>query len=397
ALRESEEKYRNLVENAHDGIAIVQDQRLRYVNPQLARMLGRSVDEMLATPVSAYIDQETLDRVLREFTSLVEQDDTVMDWEGPFVNGRGKNVEAKARISPIMYGGRPAALLFLYDLTERKRAERIIADQQLKMTTSAKMSELGVMATGIAHEIKNPLAVLSAAAEQLHDLCAQPAPDKAAAEKLIAAMLRNVTRMGSIVKSLENFSRDSANASFEETSIKTVVDDILELCRARFRAYHVALTVSDTPPELQLACQATQLGQVLLNLLNNALDAAAGMPERWVRLDIAEFGETIEFAVTDSGGGLPPDLSEKIFRPFFTTKPAGKGIGLGLVISKEIVETHGGLLFIDASCPNTRFVVRLPKQRQAKTADVRKDALPYGTGFDLWDASQTPNEPDAAF
>lgn len=101
--------------------------------------------------------------------------------------------------------------------------------------------------------------------------------------------------------------------------------------------------------------------EVLLNLLNNAFDAVQAMqPSAWVRIEVQDAGDTVVIAVTDSGSGIPPEISAKMFDPLFTTKPAGKSTGVGLKVSREIVERHGGTLALDASSRNTRFVLRVP-------------------------------------
>lgn len=100
-----------------------------------------------------------------------------------------------------------------------------------------------------------------------------------------------------------------------------------------------------------------------MNLLNNAYDAVAALPDKWVRLDVKDDGDAVVFSVTDSGPGLSPDVCDKVFVPFYTTKQQGNGVGLGLSISKTIVEIHNGELDLDTGCPNTRFVVRVPKRQ----------------------------------
>jgi C4-dicarboxylate-specific signal transduction histidine kinase len=105
---------------------------------------------------------------------------------------------------------------------------------------------------------------------------------------------------------------------------------------------------------------------VLVNLLNNAFDAVSERPKnekRWVKLEAVAHGSAVEFAVTDSGPGIPDDVAEKMFTQFFTTKPAGKGTGLGLSISRKILEAHRGILKLDKESKHTRFLVGLPRKQ----------------------------------
>jgi signal transduction histidine kinase len=100
---------------------------------------------------------------------------------------------------------------------------------------------------------------------------------------------------------------------------------------------------------------------VILNLLNNAVDAVGPLADKWVEVQVKGIGEEVEISVMDSGSGIPEKLRDKIGQPFFTTKTIGQGTGLGLSISKGIVEAHGGRLSLDLECEHTRFLVRLPK------------------------------------
>lgn len=109
-----------------------------------------------------------------------------------------------------------------------------------------------------------------------------------------------------------------------------------------------------------LNCRGVQISQVLLNLLNNAFDAIELLPEKWIKLDAMKMEDTIVIHVTDSGHGIPEEEREKIFQPFYTTKPIGKGTGLGLSLSRKIVQDHKGTLTLDTNSAHTRFVIKIP-------------------------------------
>ena len=138
---------------------------------------------------------------------------------------------------------------------------------------------------------------------------------------------------------------------------------VLELCQKRFESNGVELKIEGQEIKSRTRCRPAQIGQVVLNLLGNACDAAltSFRSPKWVRLKIAELSEEVEIAIEDSGDGVPLAVRGKIFQPFFTTKGVGKGTGLGLSISQRIVAQHGGRLFLDETATQTRFVIRLPK------------------------------------
>jgi C4-dicarboxylate-specific signal transduction histidine kinase len=100
-----------------------------------------------------------------------------------------------------------------------------------------------------------------------------------------------------------------------------------------------------------------------MNLLNNAEEAVENLPERWIAVDIQDTGERIRLLVTDSGAGIPPEVGARLMEPFFTTKEVGRGTGLGLPISKTIVESHNGNIHLNTECANTQFIVELPKRQ----------------------------------
>ena len=132
------------------------------------------------------------------------------------------------------------------------------------------------------------------------------------------------------------------------------------MCRSRFFYQNVELIV-ECDPGIVVACRPTQIAQVILNLLNNAYDAVSLLPEKWIRLTVtAVSAGAVEICITDSGHGVPTTILDKIMQPFFTTKEVGRGVGLGLSISQQIIDDHRGKLYLDASHPNTRFVVELP-------------------------------------
>lgn len=259
----------------------------------------------------------------------------------------------------------------LVNALQRKHTDQIIAEQRAKMAAASKMSSLGEMASGVAHEINNPLAVISGAAEQLIEAVTADQVNRDSVARLSARISRNTTRIGRIVRSLRIFSRDDDRDPRIEVSLLDIVAETLELCRARFRAHRIALEVGPIPADLRIECRPTQIAQVLLNLLNNAHDAIENLDEKWVRLDVEDRGGYVELSVTDSGKGLPEAIKDKVLQPFFTTKEVGKGIGLGLSISKGFVEGHGGELRLDPNSPNTRFVVRLPRKASTPIEGAR--------------------------
>jgi PAS domain S-box-containing protein len=254
------------------------------------------------------------------------------------------------------------------DITERKQMEAQIEASKEQLVTSARLSALGMMAGGIAHEINNPLGIIHALASDLIDAV----KDEGTAPP--SMVMRNSTRIretsdriARIIKSLRHISREGSSDKFRSAPIGRILEETLELCRARFKANDIKLLLPAHIPELSVRCREVQIAQVLLNLLQNAFDAVVEEKgERWVRLDVASRDDSLVISVTDSGPGIPPELRTRIMEPFFTTKPVGKGTGLGLSLSKNIAVEHGGELEYAEENGRTCFSLALPVVREAK-------------------------------
>lgn len=245
------------------------------------------------------------------------------------------------------------------DIREKKKQEALIKEQQARMISSAKLSSLGEMASGIAHEINNPLAIIKGKAYQLTKKIEKGDLDANYLKNEIAKIEHNSLRIVKIIKGLRTFSRHGDSDPFQNVHFKNILDDVLELCQERFKYQGVELKTTGNLG-VMIRCQVTQLAQVVLNLLNNAHDAVVLSNEPWVHLDVESDDSKIRITVTDSGKGIDKEIAEKIMQPFFTTKEVGVGTGLGLSISKGIIEMHDGKLFLDQDYPNTRFVIDLP-------------------------------------
>ena len=243
------------------------------------------------------------------------------------------------------------------DITARKKAEALIAQQQMMMVHASKMSALGEMAGGIAHEVNNPLSVIKGHCELLFLIFSQEHVDLKDVKKALDQIDLMSTRIEKIVRGLSTFSRDQSHDPFFPTCVSDIIHDTLAFCEKKIRNRGIALTIDKISDDLIIECRPTQISQVLLNLLNNAYDAVITQEKPWIKIDVESTGHCVTIAVSNSGPKIPPEISEKIFQPFFTTKPAGKGTGLGLSVSSAIMGYHGGKLLLDQNSSETRFIV----------------------------------------
>lgn len=253
---------------------------------------------------------------------------------------------------------------------ELEESQRKVLEQQQALISSSKMSALGEMAGGVAHEINTPLAVIGMRVEQMEECIKDGEIDAVDFLDSIAAIKKTVDRIAKIVNGLRFFAREGKRDSAQLIKVSHLIHETLGLCQERFASHGVQLMLPEENLALsaEVECHSIEISQVLLNLLNNAYDAIERMPEKWIKIESFEGRDHVEIWVTDCGHGIPKNIQEKIMEPFFTTKEIGKGTGLGLSLSKGIIEGHHGKLYIDNQCPNTKFVIWLPKSQPVQTA-----------------------------
>lgn len=242
------------------------------------------------------------------------------------------------------------------EIVERKRAEEERNAAQEQVHHSAKMASLGEMAGGIAHEIKTPLAIITGGVSMLKD----GSLDEADSKSMLADIEKMADRIAAIIRGLKSFSRDAEADPFEPTAVSEIIADTMALCDEVIERAGVKLTVT-SPKDLVVDCQPTQISQIMMNLIANAKHAVEKATNPAIHVEAKDLGTDWEFSVTDNGSGVPVDLREKIFLPFFTTKEKGVGTGLGLSISSKIAVAHGGKLSLDPQKQGSRFVLRLSK------------------------------------
>jgi two-component system C4-dicarboxylate transport sensor histidine kinase DctB len=226
------------------------------------------------------------------------------------------------------------------EVAERRRTEEQLRAAQADLVQAGKLATLGQMSAGITHEINQPLTALRALSENTCQLL------EIGRTSDVARNLRSIAglteRIGRITAQLKSFAW-KASVPPDPIPLGATVSNALEMLRPRIERDAVDVQVA-LPPTARVACDAYRLEQVLLNLIGNALDAMKDAPLRQLRIDARTDGGRIHVAVADSGCGIPDAVMQRLFEPFFSTKSAGEGLGLGLVISNSIVRAFGGSL-----------------------------------------------------
>jgi two-component system sensor histidine kinase AtoS len=335
-IEESEKRYRLLFESAGDAIFILEAEgkpagNIVAANPAAVAMHGYSLDELLSLNIrdlDAPDDAAKVsDRIRRIFSG---------EWLKMEINHMRKDgtvfpIEISAGL--LEFGNHKYILAIDRDITERKQAE-----ETLRRTEQMKCA--GELATGLAHEIKNPLAGIKASIEVLSTAPYLPEDDKG----ILVQVIGEIKRIESLIKGLLNFARPS-RPQFDDTDVNAVLDAVAYLVlqspsRAAGASRGITI-VKDFDRHLPvITADPMQLKQVFMNLLLNAVDAMqdGGILVMKTRLDAA--AQAVRVEISDTGRELDAAVMDKIFQPFFTTKP--KGTGLGLAISKRLIEDHGG-------------------------------------------------------
>jgi len=246
------------------------------------------------------------------------------------------------------------------------RKDQEIRDQRLISSNVVKLATLGEMAGGIAHEINNPLHIIKGYNDILVDQLGQGIMDREVLHRAALVIEKNSNRIGRIVSSLLMFSRKGDQEIFEFTNMPRLIDQVVSMTQALAENHGIRFLVEidEIEEHQKVECNQVQIAQVLINIINNAIDAIVekNIQEPWIRVAGRSLDDKIVIEVIDCGEGIPDEVAAKIFEPFFTTKEVGKGTGLGLSMSFGIVEQHGGRLFLDKKSRHTSFVMELPYQ-----------------------------------
>ncbi len=232
--------------------------------------------------------------------------------------------------------------------------QKTLDDENKKLIQAAKLSSLGEMSAGILHEINNPLTIIDGSAKVLKQT------QTGESEKFVDNILDATHRMKKISDSLRQYSRSD---SFDFTPQKVIVNDIIQeaiyfnsFSKKDFKKIEI---FSKHIEDLMVEAEKSRLTQVFVNLIGNAIDAVSSMEEPWIKITSKRNNGKIEIFITDSGEGIPKDVKNQLFTPFFTTKDSASGTGLGLSLSREIVRKFGGDIQYLCLEGNTSFKVIL--------------------------------------
>jgi PAS domain S-box-containing protein len=363
ALRQSEQRFRTLVENSPIGISIVQNDQFVYKNPAQQEIRDTLSQEKFSDLIND-IHPEDLDKVKSAYEKLVAGKMTSIDIDIRFYaagdsHKKGNLRWAQCRATVITHRGGPALLLNIMDATEAKELE-----QQLIIKN--KMVSLGRVAAGIAHEIRNPLTGINSYMYTLTELCQSDAielDDLEMMRRILDQIQTASNKIESVIKRVMDFSKPGAPKMLKR-DINQALDEAIELSEVTLRKKGIKIerSLSSNLPDCYADLQLIE--QVILNLITNAahaIEISNGL--KLIGVESYAANNTLFIRVSDSGPGVSLDLREKVFDPFFTTKEDGSGIGLN--IAQRIIADHNGSISLERSkWGGAEFTIRLPIERR---------------------------------
>ena len=368
-LRESEQRYRMLIENMNEGVIMTdRDARVTFVSDRFCEMIGYTREEMIGhtgEEVTVPEDREAWRQAHEQRKNGLQQPHalTMRRKEGELIN---------MWISPRPLfdadGNYEGSLNIVLDMTAQRRAEEQSRQHLQQLAHVSRLSAMGEMASAIAHEINQPLtAIANYASASLRLLRAgkiSPQETTSTMERLAA----EAARAGEVVRKMRGFVKGE-EGHLAAVEVGFLISEVLRLAQPEARQYGVELTIAPLPELPPVFADSIQIQQVLLNLVRNAVEAiATGECERRsvsVSAQMLEDGK-VQVAVADTGPGIAAEELERVFDAFFTTKP--DGIGIGLALSRSIAEAHGGTLQAASAGRGAVFSLRLPAARETEAA-----------------------------
>jgi len=374
--RESERRYRTLVESSIQGIHIQRDWITLFVNPAFARMFGyRHADELVGLDTRGWLSLDDRARLENDRAARLRGEPLPSQYELQATRADGTQIWVEIQVTEIVWAGEPAIQSTVLDITERKRAEQALRQSEAQLRQVQKMEAVGQLAGGVAHDFNNLLTVITGRTELLLLRLAATDPHR----RDVELVRKTADRAASLTQQLLAFSRKQMLQP-RVLDLNGVVAGMAQMLKPLI-GETIELDSLLAPVLGRVKADPAQIEQIILNLAVNARDAmphGGRLTIETANVDLddafvethpgATGGPHAMLSVRDTGTGMSPDVQAHLFEPFFTTKGVGKGTGLGLATVYGIVKQHGGYIRIESE-PGVGTVVRIYLARVAPVPD----------------------------
>jgi len=352
-LLDLEKRYSVLVEEAGDGVVIAQDGKMVFSNQKALEMFGYSRDELIGLPVADVIeklvDEKHRQLVKERYERRMRGAKVPATYEMELINKTGERVPVELNATLLNYQGRPADLVIMRDIRERKRLE----EQRLKLE---KLAAIGELATMVGHDLRNPLQSIENAAYYLNNelpLLAPSLPNPQKTMVMLQVINNSVNYADKILRDLQDFAA-TRKPILKKTNINNIVEETLQHLQTPTNVE--IRTEMGTLQEIEV--DTDQIKRVFMNLAVNGIQAMENGGGT-LTVSTKQTDNFVKITFKDTGTGISKENMEKLFRPFHTTK--AKGLGIGLAICKKFVESHGGSIEVESEVgKGTTFTVKLP-------------------------------------
>jgi two-component system sensor kinase FixL len=365
-------EFQALLDAAVDAIVVIDERGIiltfsraaeRMFGHAAADVVGQNVNVLMAEPHTSRHDE-----YIRRYSATGEA----------HIIGKGREVDARRAngdVFPVALavgeakeGGTRRFVGIIRDLSAQRAAEQRSRSLEHRLAHVGRFNLMGEMAAGIAHEVNQPLSAIATYAQAGNRLLQGPNPDIAKVAEICGKIDDQARRAGQVIANIRKFIRKQ-DIDTQSLDVNRVVDDVLTLIEADARSAGIAVHVEAGDGLPTVRADAVQLQQVLLNLTRNSVDAMrGGVEERRgivIKTESGELSGNVRITVTDHGHGVSPQLGDNIFHPFVTTK--SDGLGLGLAISRTIVQSYGGnLTYDDNPAGGSIFTIELPSEQRAE-------------------------------
>jgi two-component system sensor kinase FixL len=349
----------------NDAILLMLDEhrRIREINARGSDLLGAPRDEIHGRDwldlISGENERERARLLLA--SALSNGASREREFDGLNFAGEPRRIYWRCIARRGVDGAPSGWLLSGNDVTDRLRREEDAALAQERLTRVARLATMGELASGVAHELNQPLTAIATYARACDRYLASPQPDFGELREAVREIGAEGLRAGRIIHRLRELVRNDTGETRAAIDVNAALEELRALLGADARAYETRLEIDFGAQLPRVEGNAQQLQQVVLNLVRNAFEALVDVApdNRKVSLTTSQAPGTVEIRVTDSGPGIPPAIQDRLFHPFVTTKK--NGTGLGLAMSRTIVRSHGGSIGMEGSNPHgTSVFVRLP-------------------------------------